>query len=246
MPRRTTRRSLTSEDADLIARLGSLATALVADACVRLGLPVRAAPAAIRHQAGPDLVAGFVRPVEHAGSVDVFLEAIDESRPGEVLVIGNGGRMDEGCVGDLIALETQAAGLAGIVVWGSTRDTAELDEIGLPVFSCGTFPFGPLGPRPRLEDALRVAHVGSLDVSADDAVLADRDGVVFVELSHLAAAVDSALEIRRRERGQADLARSGVSLRRQLDFDGYVARRSADPDYSFRVHLAQRGGAIEE
>ena len=57
-------------------------------------------------------------PARHAGSVDVFLEAFDRAAPGDVLVADNGGRLDEACIGDLIALEAQTAGLAGMVVWG--------------------------------------------------------------------------------------------------------------------------------
>jgi regulator of RNase E activity RraA len=41
-----------------------------------------------------------------------------------VLVVDNGGRLDEACAGDLVALEAQAAGLEGLVIWGLHRDTA--------------------------------------------------------------------------------------------------------------------------
>ena len=36
------------------------------------------------------------------------------------------------------------------------------------------------------------------------------------------------------------------TLRRQTAFDDYLARRAADPSYSFRRHLRRIGGAIEE
>ena len=55
-------------------------------------------------------------PARHFGSVDVFLEAMQTAKPGEVLVIDNGGRLDEGCIGDLTALEAEHCGLSGIIV----------------------------------------------------------------------------------------------------------------------------------
>jgi regulator of RNase E activity RraA len=39
-----------------------------------------------------------VCPAQHAGSVDVFLEAFGTAAPGDVLVVDNGGRLDESCV----------------------------------------------------------------------------------------------------------------------------------------------------
>ncbi|MEV5767684.1 hypothetical protein AB0L34_24385 [Micromonospora sp. NPDC052213] len=43
----------------------------------------------------------------------MFLEAYAGAAPGDVLVIDNGGRTDEACVGDLAVLEGAAAGVAG-------------------------------------------------------------------------------------------------------------------------------------
>ena len=63
--------------------------------------------------------------------------------PGDVLVVDNGGRLDEACVGDLVVLEAQAASLEGMVVWGLHRDTGDIRAIGLPVFSLGARPNGP-------------------------------------------------------------------------------------------------------
>jgi 4-hydroxy-4-methyl-2-oxoglutarate aldolase len=42
------------------------------------------------------------------------------------------------------------------------------------------------------------------------------------------------------------MVRSGRSLREQFRFMDYVARRAADPDYTFRMHLRRIGGEIEE
>ncbi|MFE4515079.1 RraA family protein [Kitasatospora sp. NPDC056783] len=223
-----------------------LSTPLVADACVRLGVAVRVAPTGVRSVVAGARVAGRALPVRHYGSVDVFLEAYAAARDGDVLVIDNGGRTDEACVGDLAALEARAAGVAGIVVWGLHRDTAELVEIGLPVFSYGALPLGPVRLEGREPEVPLSVKFGPHPVGARDVVFADADGVLFVPADRLAEVLEAAGAIARTERAQAGRIASGDTLRRQTAFDEYLERRAADPSYTFRKHLRRVGGAIEE
>jgi len=172
-------------------------------------------------------------------------EVIRDCKPGDVLVIDNGGRSDEACVGDLTVLETRAAGLDGMLVWGFHRDTAELREIGFPVFSYGASPSGPVRLDPRSGDALAAARFGDWTVGRGDAVFADDDGAVFTPLDAAPAILEAAREIFGRERRQADRVRSGETLRTQLRFGDYLERRRREPDYTLRRHLREIGGAIE-
>jgi 4-hydroxy-4-methyl-2-oxoglutarate aldolase len=230
----------------LRGRFAALTTAHVADACLRAGVPVRCAPAGVRPVPPGGRLAGRVLPARHAGSVDIFLEAIDRAAPGDVLVVDNGGRTDEACVGDLVVLEAQAAGLAGLIVWGLHRDTADIAAVGLPVFSLGATPTGPQRLDPRPADALASARVGEWTVGPGELALADDDGVLFVPAAGAGELFDLAESIRDTERRQADRIRAGQPLRAQVGFGAYLAGRAENPALTFREHLRAVGGAIEE
>lgn len=233
-------------NADLNTQFADLTTPLVADACLRLKLPYRVAPAGIRSLNEASHIAGRALPARHYGSVDIFLEAIGAAQTGDVLVIDNGGRADEACIGDLTVLEAQAGGLAGILVWGCHRDTAELLRIGFPVFSYGSYPGGPLRLDPREPEALSVARFGAFTVTSGDVVFADIDGVVFISAERVEDVLTTAHRIAQTERRQAQDVQAGRTLRQQLRFDEYLARRAADAGYTFRQHLRGIGGAVEE
>ncbi len=186
----------------MLENFAGLSTPLVADACIRRQVPLRMARPGIAAVVPGRPVAGRAVPARHYGSVDVFLEAFSSAGQGDVLVVDNGGRVDEACIGDLVALEAQAAGLAGLVVWGLHRDTSELAEIGLPVFSYGSYPAGPVRLDERQPAALASARFGPCLVTE--------------------------------------------TLRQQVAFGDFLARRAAEPSYTFRQHLRRTGGAIEE
>jgi regulator of RNase E activity RraA len=223
-----------------------LSTPLIADAAMRLKIPFRISPPGIRPITPNQRIAGPALPVRHFGSVDVFLEAMQGAQPGDVLVIDNDGRLDEGCIGDLTALEAQHCGLAGIVVWGAHRDTPELRQIALPIFSYGVCPSGPQRLDSRDASALRSACFGDFTVERTDIVFADDDGCVFTAADPLDDLLRVAHEIWQRERRQAEAIKDGRSLREQLQFAQYLEKRAADPSYAFREHLRKISGAIEE
>jgi len=223
-----------------------LSTPHVFDACLKLGVALRASTTGMRPLEPRLRIAGRVLPVRHYGSVDVFLEAMCAADPGDILVIDNQGRMNEGCIGDLTALEALSAGLTGIIVWGVHRDSAELRKIDFPVFSLGACPMGPQRLDPREADALSSATFGSFEVIRDDVVFADVDGVVFVANELADEVLAMARTIWGTERRQVEKLIAGKSLREQFRFDEFLEQQNRDPDYSFREHLRKIGGAIEE
>ena len=223
-----------------------LSTPLVADACLRLKIPLRMAPEGIHPIMLGMRVAGRVLPARHRGSVDVFLEAMSHAKHGDVLVIDNENRKDEACIGDLTVLEARAHGLSGQVVRGYNRDTSELVTIGFPVFSYGSFLGGPQRLDERHSQDLASARWDGFTVDNTDIVFADDDGVVFVESNKISQVLETADSIMKTERMQADKIKKGEKLTDQLDFEGYLKKRESDPSYTLRKHLRSRGGAIEE
>lgn len=226
----------------------AIATAQIVDACMRLKLPYRIAPAGIKSIAKVgSMISGPAIPVRHYGSVDIFLETIEttETQNG-VLVIDNNGREDEACIGDLVVLEAKLAGIKAIVVWGLHRDTNDLVQIGLPVFSYGAYPAGPARLDSREADALKSAQFRDFIVTKYDTAFLDADGAVFVETSDVQQILDVAQTIKSKERYQAEAAAEGKSLRSQFRFQDYLKQREKDANYTFRMHLAALSKSIEE
>lgn len=225
--------------------LDDLTTPHLADGCLRTGVPIRFAPSGVQAVSGGMRCHGRARPVRHVGSIDVFLEAFDGVQDGEVMVIDNGGRLDEACIGDIILLEGKAAGLTGFVIWGLHRDAKELREIAFPVFSLGSLPTGPQRLHPRPADIFTRASFGTHAITTDDYVVADENGVLFLPIGQLGNVAQAAAIYRDTEAKQLAAMRTGRSYRSQTKFNDYLKRRDADATYGFRQHLKDIAAAGE-
>jgi regulator of RNase E activity RraA len=101
------------------------------------------------------------------------------AKPGDILVID--GKGDQSCalMGAIMVNACRQLRLGGIVMDGAMRDSLELRTLGFPVFCAGTNPNGPTKFVPgRINWPV---SVGGIAVSPGDLVVADADGVVFVE-----------------------------------------------------------------
>ena len=224
--------------------LDGLSTANFFDACLRAGIAPRCA--LLQPVIAGRRIAGPVVAVRHFGSVDVFLEAMSDAPPGCVLAIDNAARRDEACIGDLVGIEAKAAGFAGILIWGLHRDTQELREIGLPVYSLGAAPMGPTRLDPREEPVFGHARFGDVAATGTDYAVADDDGAIFFPAARLDELAAAARTIRDVETVQAQLVEKGTRLREQLRLREFVERRAREPGFTFRDHLRNLKASIEE
>ena len=95
---------------------------------------------------------------------------------GTILVVAGAGESTTAILGDLVAAELLAAGVAAVVTDGLIRDSRAVAESGLPVWARGTTPVAS-----RKDGIGRVGgHVviGGVPTSDGDLVVADADGVV--------------------------------------------------------------------
>ncbi|CAI8767867.1 4-hydroxy-4-methyl-2-oxoglutarate aldolase [compost metagenome] len=125
--------------------------------------------------------------------------ALAQIRPGDVLVIDTGGDHRHAPVGAVTSCAARFAGAVGIVVDGAVTDLLELREAGLPVFARGTSLL-TTKLHGRGDSAInQPIHCAGVTVQPGDWVLADDNGVLFLDTASAAAVIDQALASDRSE-----------------------------------------------
>ncbi len=107
-------------------------------------------------------------------------KALQLVRPGDVIVIDDGGAHDVAAFGHNMSLNARKKGAVGLVTNGSIRDLALLRRDRFPIFCSGITPRSPQKSTPG---AVNVPiHVAGVVVKPGDIVVADDDGVAVVPL----------------------------------------------------------------
>lgn len=143
-------------------------------------------------------------------------QALASLDAGDVLVIDMGGDHTHAPVGAVTACAAACAGARAIVVDGVVTDILELREMKLPVFARGTSLLTTklLGSgHSRINVPVRC---GGAVVRPGDLVLADDNGVLFVDAGTAARVVDDALASDRAEPSTLARLRAGESVARVL------------------------------
>ena len=148
---------------------------------------------------------------QYGGGMNAQKQAIEQIRPGEVLVIDARQEPSAGTIGDILALRAQVRGAAGIVTDGAIRDAARLAELDIPTYHAAVHP-AVLGRRHvPWEWGVTVACAG-VTVQPGDLVVGDDDGVVVLPPGLAAEVLAAAREQERQEEFVAAQVASGAEL----------------------------------
>jgi 4-hydroxy-4-methyl-2-oxoglutarate aldolase len=143
--------------------------------------------------------------------------AVEQCRPGDVLVVTTTSPSSDGAFGELLATSLQQRGVRGLVTTGGVRDVAELRAMGFPVFCSAVSAQGTVK---ATAGAVNVpVSISGQRIAPGDAILADDDGVVVVAQSNVGAAVSAALARADKEKAARAAFRDG-----ELGLDRYGLR----------------------
>jgi 4-hydroxy-4-methyl-2-oxoglutarate aldolase len=132
---------------------------------------------------------------------------VAHARPGDVLVLTSAEPAPIAFVGDLLATQAQAQGVAGILVDGAVRDLDELAELGLPIWARFVRAQGATkGGIGKLDVPV---VVGGADIRPGDLVVMDGDGVVVVPSDRIEEVLPAARERAERETAVRERYREG-------------------------------------
>jgi 4-hydroxy-4-methyl-2-oxoglutarate aldolase len=162
-------------DADLVKRLGALGTATVHEAYGRIGLMK---PYLRPVWTGGEAAGTAVTVLAHPGDNWMIHVAVEQCKPGDILVVGCSTDNTDGMFGDLLATSLMARGVTGLISDAGARDAKSLREMGFPVWSRA---ISAKGTVKATLGAVNVSVVcAGVNVMPGDAVIADDDGVVVV------------------------------------------------------------------
>ena len=143
--------------------------------------------------------AGPARPIL-CGQADNLMvhAAIAHANPGDVLVLTMPVPRAVALVGDLLATQAKARGVAGLLIDGSVRDVEELVKIGLPIWARWIRVRGAGKDVPGTIDEPVI--VGGARIAAGDTVVLDADGAAVVAQERVEEVLEAARAREEKER----------------------------------------------
>jgi 4-hydroxy-4-methyl-2-oxoglutarate aldolase len=188
-----------------VSELARLGTATVYEAAGREGL----IDLDLQRIVPGSRAAGPARPVLCGQGDNLMVHAaIAHARRGDVLVLTMPDPFPVALIGDLLATQALAQGVAALLVDGAVRDVEDLVELGLPVWARWIRVRGAAKDTPGTID--EPVTVGGQRIAAGDIVVLDGDGAAAVAAERVDAVLEAALDREERERVKRDKLRAGA------------------------------------
>ncbi|MFA9439115.1 RraA family protein [Uliginosibacterium sp. sgz301328] len=214
------------DDQELFALMrGQLFTAVVGDILDNMGLLHQFLQPQIKPLCKRMVVAGRAMPVleadyfamrEESGRLPlstqpfgIMFAALDDLKQDEVYIT-TGSSPRYALWGGLMSTRAMHLKAAGVVADGYVRDSAEIEEIGFPTFSLGTYAQDQ-GQRGKVVDFRVPIEINNIRVRPGDIVFGDRDGVLIVPREAEREAISLALEKVSTESAVRRAIREGMS-----------------------------------
>jgi regulator of RNase E activity RraA len=209
---------------ELAEAFSKISTCNISDALDKLGLPCgtfgvrplyrcpRIAGTAVTMKVVPY---GSLRTSGHMGA-----DPLDAAQPGDVLVIDNGGRVDQNCWGEIVTYAALQKGVVGVVIDGAARDVDVTEEMGFPVFARGIVPHTARN-RNVQGDFNCPVKIGTLQVNPGEIVVADANGICVIPVDRAEEVLKIARELVEKENGLIERIKAGVSFRDVDKASGY-------------------------
>jgi 4-hydroxy-4-methyl-2-oxoglutarate aldolase len=189
---------------DVVDQLAPIGTATVHEAIGRRGY---LGPDITPIQQGVKVAGSAVTVLCHPGDNSMIHAAVEVCESGDVLVVANTAPSTHGMFGDLIASSVMARGVRGLVIDAGVRDTADLREMGFPVWSRYVSCEGTVKASPGSVNVPIV--IGGQTVHPGDVMCADDDGVVVVTRAEAGWALDRSNERLGKEEGSRARLQAG-------------------------------------
>src|SRR4029077_7842717 len=199
--------------------MGQLYAAVVSDILDDLGHRDHTLDPAIRPLSRGEVITGFANPFQvtevHRIPEEPYtgeIGALDDIRPGEVILVAAGGSARAACWGELFSPAPRARGARGTLVDGYCRDARNIAALGYPVWCRGALPLDCKG-RAAVTAWRQPVVVGGLRVRPGDLVVADADGAGVVPAELAGETIRRALAKASKEHGLRDALEAGSTLR---------------------------------